>query len=64
MAEAYVTSRGRLTIPASIRRALGLAAHDRLQLTPMPDGTVELQSKNKPDREPQSPPEPASPSKS
>jgi antitoxin PrlF len=47
MTEARLISRGRVAIPADIRRSLGLVAHDRLSFTPMPDGTVLLPAKNK-----------------
>jgi len=47
MSEATITSKGQVTIPADIRRTLGLAAQDRLTFTPMPDGTVVLRAKNK-----------------
>lgn len=45
MSEATVTSKGQVTIPADIRRSLGLQAQDRLSFTPMPDGTVVLRAK-------------------
>jgi AbrB family looped-hinge helix DNA binding protein len=45
MSEATVTSKGQVTIPADIRRSLGLQARDRLSFTPMPDGTVVLRAK-------------------
>ncbi len=47
MSEATITSKGQVTIPADIRRTLGVAAQDRLTFTPMPDGTVVLRAKNK-----------------
>jgi AbrB family looped-hinge helix DNA binding protein len=47
MSEATVTSKGQVTIPADIRRSLGLNAQDRLTFTPMPDGTVVLRAKKK-----------------
>lgn len=47
MSEATMTSKGQVTIPADIRRALGLSAQDRLTFTPMPDGTVVLRAKTK-----------------
>jgi AbrB family looped-hinge helix DNA binding protein len=45
MSEATITSKGQVTIPADIRRSLGLQAQDRLSFTPMPDGTVVLRAK-------------------
>ena len=45
MTTATVTSKGQITIPADIRRSLGLQAQDRLSFTPMPDGTVVLRAK-------------------
>jgi antitoxin PrlF len=45
MSEATVTSKGQVTIPADIRRSLGLEAQDRLSFTPMPDGTVVMRAK-------------------
>lgn len=47
MSEAKLNSKGQITIPADIRRALGLAAHDRLTFTLMPGGAVMLRAKNK-----------------
>jgi len=40
MAEATVTSKGQITIPAEIRSAMGLKAQDRVVFTLMPDGTT------------------------
>ena len=42
MSEATLTSKGQITIPADIRRSLGVHAQDRITFTPMPDGTVLL----------------------
>ncbi len=47
MTEATMTSKGQVTIPADIRRSLGLSAQDRVTFTPMPDGTVVLRAKTK-----------------
>ena len=47
MSEATLTSRGQITIPADIRRALGLTTRDRVSFTLMPDGTIVLRAKNK-----------------
>lgn len=48
MSEATLTSKGQVTIPADIRKSLGLNAKDLLSFTPMPDGTVVLRAKNRP----------------
>ena len=45
MPEATLTSKGQVTIPAEIRRRMGLAAQDRVSFTAMPDGTVVLRAK-------------------
>lgn len=47
MSEATLTSKGQVTIPADIRRTLGVNPQDKLSFTPMPDGTVILRAKNK-----------------
>lgn len=47
MSEATITSKGQVTIPAEIRRSLGLSTQDRLSFTPMPDGTVVLRAKTR-----------------
>lgn len=47
MPEATITSKGQVTIPADIRRSLGLHAGVRLTFTPMPDGTVLLRAKTR-----------------
>ncbi len=47
MSEATLTSKGQVTIPVEVRRALGLNAQDKLTFTPMPDGTVVLRAKTK-----------------
>lgn len=47
MSEATITSKGQVTIPADIRKSLGLATQDKLTFTPMPDGTVVMRAKNK-----------------
>lgn len=47
MSEATVTSKGQVTIPAEVRRTLGLNAQDKITFTPMPDGTVILRAKNR-----------------
>ena len=47
MAEAAVTSKGQITIPADIRRAMGIKAKDRVVFTVMPDGTTVMRAKTK-----------------
>lgn len=47
MSEAKLNNKGQITIPADIRRGLGLTAHDRLTFTLMPDGVVLLRAKKK-----------------
>jgi AbrB family looped-hinge helix DNA binding protein len=47
MSEATLTSKGQITIPADIRRALAIGPKDRLTFTPMPDGPVVLRAKTK-----------------
>jgi AbrB family looped-hinge helix DNA binding protein len=47
MAEAAVTSKGQITIPAEIRSAMGLKAQDRVVFTLMPDGTTVMRAKTK-----------------
>ncbi|MEI8170989.1 MAG: type II toxin-antitoxin system PrlF family antitoxin [Rhodoferax sp.] len=47
MSEATLTSKGQITIPVDIRRALSISPKDRLTFTPMPDGTVVLRAKTK-----------------
>ena len=47
MAEAAVTSKGQITIPADIRRAMGLKTKDRVVFTIMPDGTTVMRAKTK-----------------
>jgi len=45
VAEAAVTSKGQITIPAEIRRAMGIKAKDRVVFTVMPDGTTVMRAK-------------------
>jgi AbrB family looped-hinge helix DNA binding protein len=47
MSEATLTSKGQITIPADIRKAMAIHPKDRLTFTPMPDGTVVLRAKTK-----------------
>jgi antitoxin PrlF len=47
MSQATVTSRGRITIPADIRKTLGLVAHDRVAFTVLMDGTTIMRAKTR-----------------
>ncbi len=47
MAEAAVTSKGQITIPAEIRRQMNLGPHDRVVFTLLPNGTTVMRPKNR-----------------
>jgi AbrB family looped-hinge helix DNA binding protein len=47
MAESAVTSKGQITIPADVRRAMGLQHQDRVVFTVMPDGTTVMRAKTR-----------------
>lgn len=47
MAEASVTSKGQITIPAEVRKAMGLKAQDRVVFTVMHDGTTVMRAKTR-----------------
>jgi antitoxin PrlF len=47
MSEATVTSKGQVTIPADIRRAMGLAAGERVIFTQLEDGTIVFRAKRR-----------------
>ena len=47
MAEAAVTSKGQITIPADIRKAMGIKSKDRVVFTVLPDGTTVMRAKTK-----------------
>ena len=47
MAEAAVTSKGQITIPADIRKAMGLQEKDRVVFTVLPDGTTVMRAKTR-----------------
>ncbi len=47
MAEATVTSKGQVTIPAEIRRAMGLTAGERVVFTQLDDGTTVFRAKRR-----------------
>lgn len=48
MPRATMTSKGQVTVPAEIRKALSLEPGDQLQFTLLPDGTVLLRARNVP----------------
>jgi antitoxin PrlF len=45
--ESTLTSKGQTTVPKAIRESLRLKPGDRINFTPMPDGTVLMRVKNK-----------------
>ena len=47
MSHSVVTTRGRITIPAGIRKKLGVKAQDRVTFTKLADGTVLMGSKTR-----------------
>jgi antitoxin PrlF len=47
MSEAAVTSKGQITIPSEIRKAMGLSEKDRVVFTVMPDGTTVMRAKSR-----------------
>jgi AbrB family looped-hinge helix DNA binding protein len=47
MSEATVTSKGQVTIPAEIRKALGLSAGERVIFTRLEDGTTVMRAKTR-----------------
>jgi antitoxin PrlF len=47
MSEATITSKGQVTIPADIRKALGLIAGERVVFTRLDDGTTVMRSKTR-----------------
>ena len=47
MSEATVTSKGQVTIPADIRKALGLSAGERVVFTRLDDGTTVMRAKTR-----------------
>ncbi len=47
MSEATITSKGQVTIPAEIRKALGLSAGEREVFTRLDDGTTVMRAKNR-----------------
>jgi AbrB family looped-hinge helix DNA binding protein len=47
MPEATVTSKGQVTIPATIRKAMGLTAGERVVFTQLDDGTIVFRAKRR-----------------
>lgn len=47
MSEAAMTSKGQITIPADIRKALGLVAGERVVFTQLDDGSTVLRAKTR-----------------
>lgn len=47
MSEATLTSKGQITIPADIRKAMGVTAQDRIVFTRLDDGTVVMRAKTR-----------------
>ena len=47
MSEATITSKGQVTIPADIRKALGLTAGERVVFTQLDDGTTVMRTKKR-----------------
>ncbi len=47
MAEAAVTSKGQITIPAEIRRQMNLGPQDKVVFTLLPNGTTIMRAKTR-----------------
>ncbi len=47
MSDATLTSKGQITIPANIRKALRLSAGERVVFTQLDDGTVIMRAKTR-----------------
>ncbi|MFK7964776.1 MAG: AbrB/MazE/SpoVT family DNA-binding domain-containing protein [Burkholderiaceae bacterium] len=47
MAEAALTSKGQITIPAEIRRLMNLNPQDKVVFTLLPNGTTIMRAKNR-----------------
>src|ERR1700691_520386 len=45
--EATVTSKGQITVPNDLRKALDISAGDRLRLVRAPDGSVRLEARKR-----------------
>jgi antitoxin PrlF len=47
MAEAVITSKGQITIPAEIRKQMNLGPQDKVVFTLLPNGTTIMRAKNR-----------------
>ncbi len=47
MAEATITSKGQITIPAEIRKQMNLGPQDKVVFTLLPNGTTVMRAKNR-----------------
>ena len=47
MAEAAITSKGQITIPAEIRKKMNLGPHDKVVFTLLPHGATVMRAKNR-----------------
>jgi len=47
MAEAAITSKGQITIPAEIRKRMNLGPQDKVVFTLLPNGTTVMRAKNR-----------------
>ena len=47
MAEAAITSKGQITIPALIRKRMNLAPNDKVVFTLLPNGTTVMRAQNR-----------------
>ena len=47
MSEATITSKGQVTIPADIRKAMGLSEGERVVFTRLDDGTTVMRAKTR-----------------
>lgn len=47
MSEATLTSKGQVTIPAEVRKAMGLSAGERVVFTRLDDGTTVMRAKTR-----------------
>ena len=47
MADAAITSKGQITIPAEIRRQMNLEPRDRVVFTVLPNGTTVMRAKKR-----------------
>ena len=47
MSEATLTSKGQITIPVEVRKAMGLSAGERVVFTQLDDGTTVMRAKTR-----------------